>query len=78
MKKACDINNTKNEHKVRSTKPGKKRENIEKREKKMFKRYTHSSKHRNNAMAVKKENICYVFEAVEEATAVIGRDLREF
>ena len=78
MRKACGINNIKNKHKVHSTKLGKKRENIEKRGKKMFKRHTHSLKHRNNAVAVKKENICYVFKAVGEATAARGRGLRQF
>ena len=51
-----------------------KKENIKKSIKKGFKRHTQRPKQRNMAVGVNKENLCYVFEAVEGARAAKGRE----
>ena len=73
MRKARGVNDAKEKHKVRSTKPAKKRKH-KKSVKKGFKRHTQRPKQRNMAVGVNKENLCYVFEAVEGARAARGRE----
>ena len=74
MRKARGVNDAREKRKVRLTKPAKKKENIKKSIKKGIKRHTQRPKQRNMAVGVNKENLCYVFEAVEGARAARVRE----